>query len=107
MEIILNFIVIFMLLLSIWMNFAVYKKFLINNLALNEFHSNLVSAITDQTEKYSHTQNKIDAMASGLERSMLALRDNLEPTKPIKLNNWDSMREAFKGPTRIDVNERN
>jgi hypothetical protein len=38
---------------------------------------------------------------------LLALRESLEATKPIKPNNWDSMKEAFKGPTRVEVNERN
>lgn len=28
------------------------------------------------------------------------------PNKPIKPNNWDSVREAFKGPTRVEINER-
>ena len=40
-------------------------------------------------------------------RSLLALRESLEATKPMKSNNWDSIREAFKGPVRIEVNERN
>lgn len=28
------------------------------------------------------------------------------PKQPIKPNNWDSIREAFKGPVRVEVNER-
>jgi hypothetical protein len=28
------------------------------------------------------------------------------PQSPIKPNNWDSVREAFKGPVRVDLNER-
>lgn len=27
------------------------------------------------------------------------------PMKSFKPNNWDSMRAAFKGPTRVDINE--
>lgn len=42
-----------------------------------------------------------------IHRSMLALREPLETTKPIKPNNWNSMKEAFKGPSRIEGNERN
>lgn len=48
-----------------------------------------------------------DVLKDDLHRSMLALKDIQEPTKPIKPNNWDSVREAFKGPARIEVNERN
>lgn len=40
-------------------------------------------------------------------RSLLTLRDTLETAKPIKPNNWDSVKEAFKGPVRIEINERN
>ena len=39
-------------------------------------------------------------------RSSLALREALETAKPIKPNNWDSVKQAFKGPVRIDINER-
>lgn len=31
---------------------------------------------------------------------------NGAPQTPIKPNNWDSIREAFKGPTRVEINER-
>ena len=41
-----------------------------------------------------------------IHRSMLDLREYLKPTPPMKSNNWDSVRAAFKGPTRIEVNER-
>lgn len=46
-----------------------------------------------------------DVMKEDNYRSLLALRESLESTKPIKPNNWDSVREAFKGPTRTDLNE--
>ena len=44
--------------------------------------------------------------------SLVAIRELLDANKPInselKPNNWDSVKEAFKGPTRaIDLNERN
>lgn len=43
-----------------------------------------------------------------IDQSILtAPKDSQDATKPIKPNNWDSMREAFKGPVRIDINERN
>ena len=54
---------------------------------------------------------KIDAMPDkfkdDIHRSLLTLREDLEAAKPIKPNNWDSVREAFKGPMRIEINERN
>lgn len=41
-----------------------------------------------------------------INRSLLA-RDNPLTTKPIKPNNWDSVKSCFKSPSRVDVNERN
>ena len=29
------------------------------------------------------------------------------PNSPIRPNNWDSIREAFKGPVRVETHERN
>jgi hypothetical protein len=62
---------------------------------------------TDEKEFYRLHLNKIDEVSANLDRSLLALRESLETAKPIKPNNWDSFREAFKGPTRVEINERN
>lgn len=48
-----------------------------------------------------------DMFKDDMHRSLLSLRENLETAKPIKPNNWDSFREAFKGPARVEINERN
>jgi hypothetical protein len=37
-----------------------------------------------------------------IHRTMLALQEPIEPTKPIKPNNWDSIKKAFKGPVKIE-----
>ena len=42
-----------------------------------------------------------------IDRHLSALKELQEPTKPIKPNNWDSVKEAFKGPYRVEINERN
>ena len=65
---------------------------------LNEYQAVLSENLIELDDKVVNLSNQID-------RSMLALRESLEATKPIKPNNWESFREAFKGPTRIDVNE--
>ncbi len=49
---------------------------------------------------------QLDSIQAEIHRSMLAIRSPLEATKPIKTNNWNSMKEAFKGPVRINVDER-
>ena len=46
-----------------------------------------------------HTVNELN-------RSLLA-RSNSDNAKPMKSNNWDSVKNCFKGPSRVEVNERN
>lgn len=36
----------------------------------------------------------------------LSLPESQSPQSPMKPNNWDSIREAFKGPVRTEANER-
>jgi hypothetical protein len=48
-----------------------------------------------------------DTIKEDFHRTSLALRETLETARPIKPNNWDSVKEAFKGPVRIEINERN
>ena len=40
-------------------------------------------------------------------RSLQAILERQDAAKPIKPNNWDSIKEAFKGPVRVEINERN
>ena len=47
-----------------------------------------------------------DMIKDDMHRFLVELRES-HSTKPIRPNNWDSMKEAFKGPTRIEINERN
>ncbi len=76
---------------------------------------NLSQSLSDEIEHiYPHIvsiHEKVQAIPSSLKdeinRCLLPMRDSLEGAKPMKSNNWDSVREAFKGPARIDVNERN
>jgi hypothetical protein len=59
-------------------------------------------------ETFGEVQDKIDHLSDKIEQIDIALlkkaADAASQTKP---NNWDSVREAFKVPTKIEVNERN
>ena len=70
---------------------------------VRKMNSRLLDGLDDQRKSHIETYMKIDA----LDRSMQPLRDTFETAKPMKSNNWDSVRSAFKGPTRVEVNERN
>lgn len=83
-----------------------------------QISSETLSAILDtlikQNEKIGYLNKNVmefegllHSIMNENQRSMLSLVDNLQTAKPIKPNNFDSLREAFKGPTRVEINERN
>lgn len=60
-------------------------------------------AIVGLSEKVDSLPNMVK---DDIHRFLVEQRESLS-TRPIKPNNWDSMKEAFKGPTRVEINERN
>ena len=50
-----------------------------------------------KTDKLSE---QIFSIICYFDRMMLDFRDSLNTAKPIKPNNWDSVREVFKGPVK-------
>lgn len=107
MEILFDIILVTLLGSNAFISFVIYKKFIERKASQDAFHERLINEISRNSELLDYTSKKIDAMANGLDRSMSSLKELQETTKPIKPNNWDSVKEAFKGPTRIEVNERN
>ncbi len=59
----------------------------------------------DRLEK--QLTNLIELVKNDNDRSLQAILERLDAAKPIKPNNWDSIKEAFKGPVRGEINERN
>jgi hypothetical protein len=57
--------------------------------------------------KFTTTCDALLSESDQIHRSLLSTRESLEAAKPMKSNNWDSVREAFKGPVRIEISERN
>lgn len=57
----------------------------------------------DRLERAVENNSKV---VDDFHRSLLAQKES-EATRPIRPNNWDSIKEAFKGPVRIEINERN
>lgn len=69
-----------------------------------------VDEYTKETEMFKYnfivkTSQQLDVLPDlireDIHRCLLA-KESLEAAKPIKPNNWDSVKEAFKGPVRID-----
>jgi hypothetical protein len=106
MEIILETIRILCPLIATGMNIYFFLK-------IQEVHKVLlqVNSLVEMESEYLSMMNdrlnsRLFSISENIDRSTLSLKKILEPTEPIKpKNNWDSIREAFKGPTRIE-NER-
>lgn len=107
MEIFLITVVLVTLLACLCLNMFHFFRLSQQLKGLIEFNSRICEVLTEDAEKTVTLTNKIEATASNFDRHLLALRELLETTKPMKTNNWDSVREAFKGPTRVEINERN
>jgi hypothetical protein len=111
METFLEILFILLLFLSVSMNLfmsnkinkleSLYESFIDEN--LEELYVN-IDEIMIKTVKISE---QLESFHNETCRSLMALRETLETTKPIKPNNWDSIKEAFKAPLRTEVNERN
>lgn len=78
---------------------------------ISEYHERKYDSIEMQLSSIRRHIDEVNislvAFNAEQRRSLVAFKDSLEPTRPIKPNNWDSVREAFKGPVRVEINERN
>lgn len=97
-----------------YINFAIYvkvKNFIVSEEIVKAHNAEILESLSVELDEISLKTVKMSAQLNDvqdeLHRFSLALSNTQEPTKPIKPNNWDSFRECFKGPVRIDVNERN
>jgi hypothetical protein len=114
METFFECVLLFMLFISIIMNFVVlYHTPSLEDIELkildileNSFEEKIAPAIVMNNDRLIEMIDKIKHLSMNIDRSMLALRDTLEPTKPMKSNNWDSIREAFKRPPKVDLDDR-
>lgn len=75
--------------------------------SLEEVQTRIWNVLNEETESLEETTEKIENIAKSIDRQLLDLKEVFQATTPIKPNNWDSVREAFKGPVRVEINERN
>jgi len=107
MESIFDFILILSLVFSVGCNVIVIVRTQRREEDVQNTLAQISESLRNQNENYSFTKNKIDVIGINLASYRSELKENLETPKPIKPNNWDSMKEAFKGPTKVEINERN
>ena len=105
MEVFFILIILGLLIPTYCLSVILYSKHFRNSQKLDDFHTSLLHSIEKQVEKNEHLQKRIDAISHVIDRSTLALREHLETIKPIKPNNWDSVKKAFKGTTRVEEDE--
>ena len=110
MEIFLIISVLILIVACLCLNLFHFVKVHVELKAQRDLQSRIIEVLSDlnadEKENYQNHFDKIDEVATTLNRSLLALKESFE-AKPIKPNNWDSFREAFKGPVRVEINERN
>lgn len=76
------------------------------------FQRKFITTLDVHGEDFDRLEDRINAVVEAIKadnhRSSQAILERLESAKPITpKNNWDSMKEAFKGPARVEINERN
>jgi hypothetical protein len=101
METFFDILILCLLSYSIYQNFAMSKKIKTSAETLDALYENQEILLKD----FGIFHTKVDHFLSKTDFS--SQEPTHAPTKPIKPNNWDSVREAFKGPVRIEINERN
>lgn len=99
MESFLDMFVVFTLSISVLANIV----FLVNTRKSSKACDKILK---EYPEVFGDIVDKIEFNSAEIHRSLLDLKDSIQPIKPsIRPNNWDSMREAFKAPTKVAVDE--
>ena len=110
MEAFFNMIFLVVLFTSISINMVMLKKINILGKKFDFAQRNLLQTLEIQDGYFDRFEKKTDSVLnifkSDTDRSLQSILERLDAAKPIKPNNWDSVKSAFKGPVRIDVNER-
>lgn len=79
---------------------------LINSIQYCINNTDKLESVSDEIEmKIVKISGQVDSIQQEIYRSVEYIKDSLETKSPIRPNNWDSVREAFKRPQRLDVNE--
>jgi hypothetical protein len=109
MELILDMIFSFGIFAVLAINMKMSKK--ISNLETEtEFYKRKFLVSLDEfgkdIDRLDSSVKHNSSVVENIHRFLLAQKE-AETTKPIRPNNWDSVKEAFKGPVRIEINERN
>ena len=107
MGLILGTFLIFLALTNLWVLFCINKK--LNELKNMEADQSawIAHFKKELKEKIDHLSTEVHASTGNLKSCINGIKESTEQPKTTKANNWDSVREAFRGPSKVELNERN
>jgi hypothetical protein len=111
METFLSIANLFVLICTTCMIFSLFKKIEYIETRFEFFTRKFITTLDTHGEDFDrlerHLKDLIEIVKNDNDRSLQAILERLDAAKPIRPNNWDSIKEAFKGPARVEINERN
>lgn len=111
METFFDIMIVILLIANLALIIIMSKKVESIDLTNEFFQRKFVITIDGQEIQINNLERKLKEIFNQIkddnDRSLQAILERLDAAKPIKSNNWDSVKEAFKGPVRIELNERN
>lgn len=87
---------------TVWACFKLISK--IND--LKEELLKQASSIVHYRHEFILKIADLHSESSKIKHMISSIKDTTESPKEIRRNNWDSVREAFKAPSKVDFNDR-
>lgn len=75
------------------------------------FRKKFINTIDTHSNDFDRLLKQMDVIITLVEndnqRTLQAILERMDAKPITPKNNWDSIKEAFKGPVRVEINERN
>lgn len=69
---------------------------------------NISNKMDIELDHFEDELTRVSIRIENIDRSLQASREAIDSATPMKSNNWDSMKKAFKtSPIKVEINERN
>lgn len=102
-------LVTFAVILNTSINVFLILRTLKFNVAVDKILHEYPDMIDFLYQQNNSTDDKVDFLIEDQKNAFLELKtffsESIPPKTPIRPNNWDSVKEAFKGPTKVKIDE--